>query len=206
MQPPFYEETWATPGGVLAMRKILESDFLIDVPVLKNHRYGMYSLSMKCFMGAIGDSSRDLVHYNLGMDDSRMGRDISIFNQIFKPYLCVIDGWDALINGGPEGTTNAVRATPRVILASKDRVAIDATGASILKLEVSRTKIAVPDQSQPLLSAPGGPWNLPQLTGARAVGIGISGPEKAVLRFDSVADADAIETIFRSGPVPDAGP
>jgi uncharacterized protein (DUF362 family) len=204
MQPPFYEETWGTPGGVLCMRKILESDFLIDVPVLKNHRYAMYSLSMKIFMGGIGDSSRDLVHFNLGMDESRLGRDIAIFNQVFKPYMCVIDAWDALINGGPEGITNSVRATPRVILASKDRVAIDATGASILKLEVSRVKVPTPDQAYPLLSAPGGPWELPQLKGARSIGIGITGPDKATLLFDSVADATAIETIFRSAPFPDA--
>jgi hypothetical protein len=122
--------------------------------------------------------------------------------------LNVIDGWDALINGGPEGTTNAVRATPRVIVASKDRVATDATGASILKLELSRATVAVPDQAYPLLSAPGGPWNLPQLIAAYEFKTGIAGPENAVLRFDSVPDADAIETIFRSGPFPgrDAGP
>jgi uncharacterized protein (DUF362 family) len=196
--PPFFEETWAALGGVLAMRKIVEADFLINVPVLKDHRYGMYSLAMKNFMGAIGDDSRGPIHYNLGMDETRMGRDIAIFNQIFKPLLSIIDGWDALINGGPQGLTDSVRTTPRVILASRDRVALDATAASILKLDVSRTKIPTPDEAHPMLSQAGGPWNMPQLLAAVALKLGVSGPEGALLRFDSVADAVAIEGIFRS--------
>jgi uncharacterized protein (DUF362 family) len=197
--PPFFEETWSALGGILAMRKIVEADFLIDVPVLKDHRYGMYSLSMKNFMGAIGDTSRGPIHFNLGMDETRMGRDIGIFNQIFKPLLSIIDGWDALINGGPEGlASDSVRTTPRLILASRDRVALDATGASLLKLEVSRTTIPTPDQAYPMLSQPGGPWNLPQLLAALDLKLGISGPDRAVLRFDAVPDAAAIEAIFRS--------
>jgi uncharacterized protein (DUF362 family) len=197
--PPFFEETWAALGGILAMRKIIEADFLINVPVLKDHRYGMCSLSMKNFMGAIGDASRGPIHYNLGMAETRMGRDIAIFNQIFKPMLSIIDGWDALINGGPEGLANdSVRTTPRLILASRDRVALDATAASLLKLEVSRTKVPTPDQAYPMLSQPGGPWNLPQLLAALDLKLGISGPDQAVLRFDAVPDAAAIEGIFRS--------
>ena len=66
------------------------------------------------------------------------------------------------------------------------------------ELEVSRTKIAVPDPAYPMLSQAGGPWNLPQLIAALDLKLGISGPEKAVLRFDSVTDAAAIEKIFRS--------
>src|SRR4029453_17661185 len=66
VKPPRYEETWSGPGGILAMRKIVEADHLIDVPVCKNHRWAAFSLSMKNFIGAIGDDSRDLLHFNVG--------------------------------------------------------------------------------------------------------------------------------------------
>jgi uncharacterized protein (DUF362 family) len=200
MKPPFFDETWSAAGGILAMRKIVEADFLINVPVLKNHRYAMYSLAMKAFMGAIGDTSRDAVHFSLTEDPvrNRMGRDIATFNQIFNPLMSIVDGWDALINGGPEGTTASVRAQTRIILASRDRVAVDATAASVLKLELSRATVTTPDQAYASLTAPGAPWNLPQLVAARDLKIGIPGPERAVLTFDSVPDATAIEGIFRS--------
>ena len=131
VQPPRYEETWAAAGGILAMRKIVEADHLIDVPVCKNHRWAAFSLSMKNFIGAIGDDSRDALHFQVA-DADRLSRDIAILNQPFKPIICVLDALTAIVNGGPEGVyPDRVATSPRLVMASRDRVALDAAGISL---------------------------------------------------------------------------
>ncbi len=116
VQPPGWEETWRAQGGILAMRKILEADHFIDLPVCKNHRWAAISLSMKNLIGAIGDESRDPIHYTEG-DADRISRDIAILNGAFRPLISIIDARAALINGGPEGVgTDRVTVTPRAHL------------------------------------------------------------------------------------------
>ena len=99
MQPPDFETSWSGPGGILCMRRILEADHLINVPTCKNHRYALFSLSMKNFMGAIGDSSRDPIHFgdSLGGNFGPIGRDMAILNQPFSPLLNILDASTALI-------------------------------------------------------------------------------------------------------------
>ena len=83
MQPSSYETSWSGAGGILCMRKILEADHLINVPTCKNHRYALFSLCMKNFIGAIGDSSRAPLHFADSIAGSfvPIGRDIAILNQ-----------------------------------------------------------------------------------------------------------------------------
>lgn len=198
LQPPHYEETWSAPGGILAMRKIVEADHLINVPACKDHHYAVISLSMKCFMGAIGDTSRDYVHLSNAPNFPRMGRDIALLNQMFKPLMNVIDATTALINGGPEGDgTNAVRTSPGLIFASKDRVALDAAGVSLIKLELTRTAVPMPDNANSTLRTVA-PWSLPQIQNGGLLGLGAAAAAGVELRFRNASDAAAIEAIFRS--------
>ncbi|MEK6606688.1 MAG: DUF362 domain-containing protein [Myxococcota bacterium] len=198
LQPPAWEETWKEKGGILAMRRIVESDHLIDLPVCKDHRWAVFSLSMKNLIGAVGDDSRDFMHYKSRMPN-RLSRDVAILNQMFTPTLSIIDAWDSVINGGPEGILgDAVRVEPRLILASRDRLALDAAGASLLALELGRTKVPQPDEAYAFLTAGKSPWSLPQIVHGVERGLGVDGPNRAILRFDDVADAAALEKIFRS--------
>jgi len=201
LQPPQYQEMWETDGGILAMRKLVEADYLINVPVLKDHRWAVFSLSMKNFIGAIGDSSRGGLHAELGGDPGPLGRGIAILNQMFHPLMSVLDGWDALISGGPDGGVifpDGAWTTPRLIMASRDRIALDAAGVSLLKLELSRTTLASTDQAHRHLVAAVGPWSLPQIVHGIERGLGVRGPEGARLELDSVADAAEISRIFAS--------
>jgi uncharacterized protein (DUF362 family) len=200
LQPPRFEETWSAAGGILAMRKLIEADYLVNVPTLKNHRWAVYSLSMKNFIGATGDSSRDAMHYTVG-DPQSLSRSIAILNQMFHPLISVIDGWNALINGGPEGLpVDSVRTTPELILASRDRIALDAAAASVIKLELGRNAVPMPDAMNPIWMRANGPWSLPQIVQGIERGLGIASSAQATLQFDSVADADALERIFRAPP------
>jgi uncharacterized protein (DUF362 family) len=200
LQPNGYESSWSGAGGILCMRKILEADHLINVPQCKNHRYALFSLSMKCFIGAIGDSSRDPLHFaeSIAGSFNPIGRDIAVLNQPFSPLMNILDATTALVNGGPQGdASDAVRTTPGLILASTDRVALDAAGVSLIKLELSRTDVSQPDASQRTLDSTA-PFMFPQIVEAGSLGLGATAHDEVELSFDDVPDAVAIEEIFRS--------
>jgi uncharacterized protein (DUF362 family) len=200
VQPNGYETAWQAAGGVLAMRRILEADHLINVPTCKNHRYALFTLSMKNFIGAIADSSRDPIHYlsSIGSDFGPIGHDIAIINQPFAPLINIIDATTAIINGGPQGDgADTVRTSPGLILAGRDRVALDALGVSLIKLELERTLVPQPDASHELLTTTR-PWDLPQIVRGAEYGIGSGSAGSAELAFEDVADAAAIEAIFRA--------
>ncbi len=200
VQPTGYEGTWQGLGGILVMRKIIESDHLINVPVCKNHRYALFTLSMKNFIGAIGDASRDPIHFNetLASDFHPIGRDIAVLNQPFSPLINVVDATTAVINGGPQGDGgDTVRTLPGLILASRDRVALDALGVSLIKLELGRNDVPQPDASHTSLVETGA-WQLPQIVEGASHGLGVGSEAEVQLVFEDVPDAAELETIFRA--------
>jgi uncharacterized protein (DUF362 family) len=196
VKPPRYEETWSAPGGILAMRKIVEADHLIDVPVCKNHRWAAFSLSMKNFIGAIGDDSRDALHFQVANAD-RLARDIAILNQAFRPLICVLDALTAVVNGGPEGVgPDRVATTPQLVMASRDRVALDAAGLSLIKHGLARTTVAIPDVLHGYTTTTPA-WRSHQIRHAIERGLGVASAAEVELRFDSVAIAGELESIYR---------
>jgi uncharacterized protein (DUF362 family) len=200
MMPPGYDMTWSSAGGILAMRKIVEADHLVNVPTCKNHRYALHTLSMKNFIGAIGDSSRDVLHYGdtLAGNFETLCRDIAVLNQMFSPLINIIDATSAVINGGPQGDgSDTVRTSPGLILASKNRVALDALAISLIKLELGRNDVPQPDASHEMLMNTK-PFMLPQLANGAMLGIGPADGTGVELIFDAVPDAADLETIYRS--------
>ena len=197
LQPPHFDETWSAAGGVLAMRKIIEADHLISVPVCKNHRYAGYSLSMKTFIGAVGDSARDVMHFTIG-DPERLSRDISLLNQMFTPLMTILDATTCLINGGPEGLpADSVRTDRGLILASRDRIALDAGGLSLIKLGLASTPVPTPDQVYNLAISTR-VWDYPQIRHGIEVGLGVSSADLVEILFDSVDDSADIESMYRA--------
>jgi uncharacterized protein (DUF362 family) len=191
LKPDGWEDTWGPDGGLLAMRRIVEADHFINVPVLKDHRWAVFSLSMKNLIGAVGDDTRDRMHYVSRMPDA-LSRDIVVLNQMFTPTLNVLDARGALVNGGPEGTgADAVRTQPGLVLASTDRVALDAAGAALLQEEIAGVSIPRPDEAQPFLTE--SVWDIPQIRYAVTRGLGATGPEEIPLRFDQVPQHARIE-------------
>lgn len=197
VQPPEWEETWSAEGGVLVMKRIVEADHFIDLPVCKNHRWAAFSLAMKNLIGAIGDDSRDPLHFNEG-DPDRLSRDIAILNGAFTPTLCILDALTAMVSGGPEGVlADRVVTNPGLLAASRDRVALDAFGAAVLRRELKSAAVPTPDPMFDILNDTPS-WLLPQITHAISLGLGISGAELVELRFEGVPGAEALETLFRA--------
>ena len=101
---------------------------------------------------------------------------IAELNQPFKPALIVLDGVDAFVDGGPgKGTL----AKGNAILASMDRVAIDAVGVAILKHLGSNEKIMKPKI-----------FEQEQISRAVELGLGVSGPEKIRIVTPDKASGD----------------
>lgn len=199
VQPAGWEATWDGLGGIQALRKIVEADHFINVAVCKDHRWGGFSLAMKNLIGAVGDESRDRMHY-VANDVDKLSHDIVILNKAFNPLMNVIDAITCMVNGGPEGILgDEVITAPGLILASSDRVALDALGVALLQSEQARTEVPAPDPVQELLRTTVA-WKLPQILRGAQEGVGVSRPEDVLLRFEGVAEplATDLEARFRA--------
>ncbi len=106
--------------------RVLESDFFINMPVLKTHGQAKVSLGMKNLKGCIDFESKKRFH--------RHGLNLFIgwVASVIRPALTVIDGIYALERGpSPYGT--AYRTN--VLIASKDPYACDAVGCQVLGID-----------------------------------------------------------------------
>jgi uncharacterized protein (DUF362 family) len=95
---------------------------------------------------------------------------IAEINRSYAPELIVLDGVEAFTHGGPDKGT---RVRPEVILAGRDRIALDAVGVAILRLygttpEVSEGRVFEQEQiarAVELDLGAGGPQDVHILTG-----------------------------------------
>lgn len=103
----------------------LETDFLINLPVLKTHSSTKVSLGLKNLKGCLHIRSKMFCHHKeLSLDSF-----VSHLADVLKPALTVIDGIYAL-EKGPVMNGRAYRTD--VIIASTDPCAADTVGARIL--------------------------------------------------------------------------
>lgn len=104
-------------------RDALETDFLIDVPVLKTHALTKVSLGMKNLKGCLSMKSKKAFHM---LDLNEM---IALLNTVIKPKLTIIDGIYALEKGpGTWGRAHRLN----LIISGKDVLSVDMAGAAVL--------------------------------------------------------------------------
>ncbi|MGD8386100.1 MAG: DUF362 domain-containing protein [Desulfobacteraceae bacterium] len=104
--------------------EVLESDFLVNMPVLKTHNQAMVSLGLKNLKGCISMKSRKACH----SADGGLERHLARFVEKISPSLTVLDGVYGL-EKGPYYAGDAVRTN--VLVASKDTLSVDVAGAAI---------------------------------------------------------------------------
>lgn len=121
-----YEKIELGKHKVEIARAVLETDFLIDVPVLKTHAMTKVSLGMKNLKGCLSMKSKKKFHM---VDLHEM---IALLNTKIKPDLTVIDGIYSM-ERGPSAGGRAHRTD--LILTSKDVLSCDVVGAMILGIE-----------------------------------------------------------------------
>ena len=113
-------------------RDIIESDLVINVPVLKQHALTRVSVCMKNYMGVAGNP-RYLWHTDL----PRCLTDVAAY---MKPRLSVVDAVRMLKNGGPSGGDLADVVPMGTVAAGTDVVALEAFGAEMLGCDPSEGK------------------------------------------------------------------
>lgn len=129
-------------------RDILESDFVIDLPVLKTHAQTVVSLGLKNLKGVLDINSRKRCHStNPEMD---LNRFISRIYKNFPPVINIIDGIYSL-EWGPTFGGRAKRSN--ILIASSDLLSGDLVGARLLGYQpedVAYLKYALEDRGRPL--------------------------------------------------------
>ncbi len=123
------------PGGVKLKRAlvhslVLDSDVLLNVPVLKHHSGTGMTAAMKNLMGVIWD--RKFYHQN------DVHQAIADFLTLRKPTLNILDAYHPMVRNGPRGKSVADVVEMRSLLASADPVALDAAAAKMLGLDPAK--------------------------------------------------------------------
>lgn len=103
---------------------VLEADVLVNVPVLKNHGGAGMTCAMKNLMGAVWD--RGFFHSS-GLDAC-----IAEAALLRKPDLNIVDAGKVMLSGGPRGSAASRYSDQRLLLLSRDIVAVDVASARTL--------------------------------------------------------------------------
>ena len=137
--------------GFLIARLFREADAVVQTCCLKTHRFGGHvSLSLKNLVGVVakrdpGDGYNYMAELHTSPHQRRMIAEISRFCPC---NVAIMDAAEGFSTGGPE---QGSLIEPGVMLASTDRVALDAAGIALLRLygstpEVMRGRIFEMDQ------------------------------------------------------------
>ena len=153
--------------GFAIARPVLQAGAVINTCCLKTHRFGgHFTLSLKNTIGMVakyvpGDDYNYMGELHSSPQQRLM---IAEANTAYQPALILLDGVEALVNGGPEA---GKKVPAGVILAGTDRVAVDVVAVGILRS--LGTTAAVTN---------GSIWQLEQIRRAVELGLGASTPEQ----------------------------
>ena len=135
----FQPENSHWPNGFRIARPVLEAECLIATCCLKTHQFGgVFTMSLKLHVGVVPTFRNGYQYMDQLHQSPHQQKMIAEINQPFSPDLIVLDGIDAFVDGGPMA---GKRAKGNVVLASADRVAIDAAGLAVLKIMGSNADI-----------------------------------------------------------------
>ncbi|HEV3119021.1 MAG TPA: DUF362 domain-containing protein [Gemmataceae bacterium] len=189
------------PNGFELAELLFAVDHVINVPVVKTHFQAWFTMSMKAFVGMSHHRSRREFHATFANNDlfdqkrlkSKRRRGIkedpeaeakevyplvariAELNLGITPALNILDGSKSFVFGGP---SNGDTAEPKLAIASRDRIAADATGVAVLK------SIGTEDRLQNRSV-----WETPFLKHGIKIGLGIDSVAKLNLKQQGL-DAD----------------
>ena len=170
-----------------------DADKIVQTCCLKTHRFGgHFTLSLKNSVGLVAKKvPGGMYDYMWELHSSPFQRQmIAEINNHYNLDLVVMDGIKAFISDGPEkGKT----VEPGLLLASKDRVAIDAVGVTILKMYGAKGKVGEADV-----------FEQDQLKRAAELGFGVKSSDGIRLIPINSESKEAVEQIDQLLKVPDS--
>ena len=176
--------------GFYIPKLFLESDRVVQTCCLKTHRFGgHFTLSLKNSVGIVAKRlPNGLYNYMAELHVSPYQRVmIAEINKHYNVDMVIMDAVNAFITKGPE---QGEVVEPDLILASADRVAIDAVGVAVLRNYGVKTGISK------------GPiFELDQIQRAAELGIGVKSAQEielVPLNDESHSDAESIMKILKT--------
>ena len=148
--------------GFYIAKVFLDADKVVQTCCLKTHRFGgHFTLSLKNSVGLVAKRVPGTIYdYMWELHGSPFQRlMIAEINKFYPADLIIMDGMKAFVSGGPE---KGQLVEPGFLLASQDRVAIDAVGVAILRIFGADGHIGE-----------GGIFGLDQLRRAAELGVGV---------------------------------
>jgi uncharacterized protein (DUF362 family) len=119
--------------GFHLARVFQDAESIVQTCCLKTHRYGgHFTMSLKNTVGMVAKEVPGIDHnFMRELHSSSYQRHmIAEANLAYRPSIVVMDAVECFVDGGPD---KGKMARPGFILASTDRVAIDAVGVAILR-------------------------------------------------------------------------
>ncbi len=200
---PEKAEHW--PNGFELAELLFAVDHVINVPVIKTHFQAWFTMSMKAFVGMSHHRARREFHTsfkgNSNLADQKssgsrrrlgpQGRQEDIeevsplvnrvaeLNLGITPSMNILDGTSSFVFGGP---SHGDTVDPKLVVASRDRIAADATGVAVLKKYGTERRL----QRYSV-------WENPFLQHGIKIGLGIGSREQLNLKHANVDDIQEIE-------------
>lgn len=167
-----------------------DADKVVQTCCLKTHRFGgHFTLSLKNSVGLVAKRVPGSI-YNYMWElhsSSNQRKMIAEINCHYNIDFVLMDGIKAFVTGGPEKGT---LVEPNLLLASRDRVAIDAVGVAILKMYGAKGKVGETDV-----------FEQDQLKRAAELGIGVKSADEIKLmplNSESRVETDKIERVLKA--------
>jgi uncharacterized protein (DUF362 family) len=197
------------PDGFELAELLLAVDHVINVPVIKTHFQAWFTMSLKAFVGMSHHRSRREFHGAFkGSNDlfnqkapGRRRRGIKVdpkaeeeeaaplvnriaeLNLGLTPALNILDGSRSFVFGGP---SHGDEAEAKLVVASRDRIAADATGVAVLKFLGTEDRL----QTRSV-------WETPFLKHGIKIGLGIDSASKLNLKAEGLdGDIDKIRKML----------
>jgi uncharacterized protein (DUF362 family) len=166
-----------------------EADKVVQTCCLKTHRFGgHFTLSLKNSVGLVAKKvPGGMYDYMWELHGSPYQRQmIAEINNNYNLDFVLMDGIKAFVTGGPE---KGKVVEPNLLLASRDRIAIDAVGVTILKMYGAGGKVGE-----------AGIFEQDQLKRAAELGFGVKSTSEIKLmplNDESRIEAERIEQVLK---------
>ncbi len=153
-------------NGFLFPDVFKKADAVVQTCCLKTHRFGgHFTMSLKNSVGMVAKyDPQDGYNYMSELHGSRYQRQmIAEINTAYEPVFVIMDAIEGFSKGGPDTGTLIL---PGILLASRDRVAMDAVGVAVLRIYGTTDAISK-----------GRVFEQEQIARAAELGLGASAPE-----------------------------
>jgi uncharacterized protein (DUF362 family) len=176
--------------GFNIAKVFVEADKIVQTCCVKTHRFGgHFTLSLKNSVGLVAKKVPGGIYdYMWELHGSPYQRQmIAEINSHYKVDIILMDGIHAFTSGGPDQGT---LVEPNLLLASQDRVAIDAVGVAILRMYGAKGKISE-----------GTIFSQDQLKRACELGLGAKSADEiqlTALNDEGKSDVEKIEQILKT--------